>query len=258
MAAAMQLGGLATGRSPRGRFLSSSLPVVGPSWLAAAERAAVARIEALRRRLLASEETFETIDYGAGEPRLDLAAQEMAAGRRFRARVGEICATRSKSVEEGILLFRLVRLLRPQRCLELGSGLGVSTAFIAAALRLNRKGLLVSLEGCPELARMAQENLAGLGLRRAEIVNARFQDALPELLRSRHFDFAYIDGHHDREATQAYVGQLTATGTHDMAIVIDDIGWSAGMRQAWARIAESEQVAAAGSCNGFGLCFTRA
>jgi predicted O-methyltransferase YrrM len=258
MAAAMQLGGLATGRSPRGRFLSSSLPVVGASWLAAAERTAVARIEALRRSLLTSEETFETIDYGAGEPGLGLPAQEMAAGRRFRARVGEICATRSKSLEEGVLLFRLVRLLRPRRCLELGTGLGLSAAFIAAALRLNRKGLLVSLEGCPELARMARENLAALGLERAEVVSARFQDALPDLLRSRHFDFVYIDGHHDREATQAYVGQLAAAGAGDMAIVIDDIAWSAGMKEAWARIARSDLVAAAGSCNGFGLCFTKA
>jgi predicted O-methyltransferase YrrM len=252
----MGMGGLATGASPRGRLLSSSLPVIRSAWLAAAESEAVAKIEALRAELAASDAEIWTLDYGAGSPREALSAAQMAEGRGRRERIGDLCRKRSATREKCLFLFRIVRLLRPRRCLELGTSLGLSAAYIGSALRLNGAGSLISIEGCPRLAELAGENLRRLELENVSVVAGRFQDSLPALLAAEAFDFAYVDGHHDRDATLDYVERIAAAGAADMVIAIDDIDWSEGMREAWARIAQSPRISACGSYEGLGLCFT--
>lgn len=250
------MGGLAVGGSARGRLLSSSLPVFRSTWLAAAEGEVVARIEALRAELLACETEISTLDYGAGSPRATLTAEQMAEGRRRRARIGELCRMSSGTPEKGLFLFRLVRLLRPRSCLELGTCLGLSAAYIGSALALNGAGSLISVEGCPRLAELAGENLRRLALDRVTARTGRFQDVLPDLLAASDFDFAYVDGHHDRDATVGYVERIASAGPADMAIAVDDIDWSDGMREAWVQIARSPHVRACGSHEGLGLCFT--
>ena len=42
---------------------------------------------------------------------------------------------------------RLVRELRPHSCLELGTGVGVSAGYQAAAMELNGVGRLLTLDG---------------------------------------------------------------------------------------------------------------
>jgi predicted O-methyltransferase YrrM len=180
----------------------------------------------------------------------------MAAGRRSVERVADICQTSSKDLDEATLLFKLVRLLRPSRCLELGTCLGITAAYIGLALKLNGGGDLVSIEGCPSLARIASENIRALGLANVSVLNARFQDILAGLLTATSFDFAWVDGHHDYDALSSYFEQIASHGAEDTVIVIDDIGWSDGMRSAWHRLRCRPSVTACVTIGGFGLCFT--
>ncbi|GAC1436519.1 MAG: hypothetical protein NVS1B11_36610 [Terriglobales bacterium] len=50
------------------------------------------------------------------------------------------------SFEDGIILYGLVRALQPEYLIETGVAAGISTCFIGAALRENRKGHLFSIE----------------------------------------------------------------------------------------------------------------
>src|SRR5919201_4281833 len=66
------------------------------------------------------------------------------------------------------LLMRLVRELNPATAIELGTGLGVSASYQAAALDLNGSGRLYTVDGSPEFSRIAAREAAALGLSRVE------------------------------------------------------------------------------------------
>lgn len=176
------------------------------------------------------------------------------SGRVATERIADLCRIRSCPPSKAEVLFRLVRLLKPQRLLELGACLGVSAGYLASALVLNGSGSLVTVEGCPALAAWAARGLEGLGT--VTVETGRFDERLPEILARGPLDFAFLDGHHEREATLHYFDAIAAAAADDAAIVLDDIDWSAGMRKAWLALRQHVRVSAHTEIEGLGICFT--
>jgi predicted O-methyltransferase YrrM len=217
------------------------------------ERAVIEDIEAARARLEASNEPIETVDYGAG-PDGARTIEEMARGVPVTRNLGELCRTSSKPPEAARLLFRLVRERQPERCLELGTCLGISAAYQAAALDLNGRGSLTTLEGAPALGERARTLLDELGLgSRVEIRVGRFVDLLPDVLQGVRLDLAFVDGHHDEGATLDYFQQIAPAMNGGGVLVFDDIGWSDGMARAWRTIRSDAAVKKSSERLGFGL-----
>ncbi len=203
----------------------------------------ITRIEELRTRLNTAPQPLELIDYGAGSTDGHASAEEMYRGRAVKTTVAELSRSSSKPFLWAHLLFRLIREFQPERCLELGTCLGVSAAYQSAALKLNGKGELVTLEGADVLARMSAEHLRSLDLDNVHVVVGRFQDTLERVLEERGpFSYAFIDGHHDEQATLEYFDRIMPRLTEPSVIVFDDISWSDGMRRAWSKITSTEQV----------------
>lgn len=192
------------------------------------------RIEQLRELLTASRQAIQVEDFGAG---VSGNSGTSDVDRSLTRTVGEISRTSAISRSWGNLLFQIIRHARPERCLELGTSLGISASYIGAACSLNGCGSLETLEGAPAIAALAKKNLASLGLDMATVVPGRFQDTLDATLAHyRPVDFAFIDGHHDRDATLRYFGQIKPHLSDRAIVVFDDILWSRGMRQAWRKI----------------------
>ena len=118
-------------------------------------------IESRRESLLRAEGDLEFIDYGAGN--LSRTQDEMDVGVRSSASISHICSF-SKPPFWASILFKLVRNLRPTKCVELGSCVGISGAYQSAALKLNNVGELISLEGSPDIANIASETFSKLEL----------------------------------------------------------------------------------------------
>jgi predicted O-methyltransferase YrrM len=235
-----QIRQLADDPHPAARAVSEAVRAVVSDDFAAEERAAFVPIEALRRQLAESEEVIEVVDYGAGEATETRTAEEMSRGRTATTTIGAICRSASKPPRWARLLFALVRKLKPEQCLELGSSLGLSAAYQAAALQLNGFGKIDTLEGSPAVAERARATLEQLP---AVVTTGRFQDTLAPLLEQRpDIDFAFVDGHHDRDATIGYFEQLLPHLSPTGVLVFDDIAWSAGMAEAWSRIHSDRRV----------------
>lgn len=204
----------------------------------AEERAWFSRVEAMRTALSASSEPIELVDYGAGTPDATRTAEEMRRGVAYASSVGEICRRASKAPFWAKLLFALVREYRPQRAMELGTSLGVSASYQAAALALGpQPSSLFTLEGAPALAARAQRNIDSLGLASiARVVPGRFDQTMPSLLAGMRVEYAFIDGHHDEQATLDYFSMLKPRLSYGAVLVFDDIAWSPGMQRAWRTI----------------------
>jgi predicted O-methyltransferase YrrM len=95
--------------------------------------------------------------------------------------------------ELGRLLYMLAVTAKAKTIVEFGTSFGISTIYLAAALRDNGGGKLITVEMEPTKSARAQKHLAEAGL--AELVEFRVGDAL-ELLRDLKapVDFLLLDG----------------------------------------------------------------
>jgi hypothetical protein len=228
--------------APIARSVAKAFRAFLDTELSPAEKQRIEQIETLRRELARSSEALSVTDYGAGCSGERRSEADMQRGRLVTMTVAEACAS-SAPPFWCLLLFALVRQTAPRRCLELGTNLGISTAYLLAALQPHPVAELVTLEGSEAKADLARMNLTELGLQRFRIVIGRFQDTLAGVLRDLgDVSFAFIDGHHDEAATLHYFQTIKASAARDAVFVFDDIDWSEGMRRAWGRIREDPAV----------------
>jgi len=177
------------------RWLSklSQHPDPAAAKLAAAIRAAITQgfdgesehwieqIEAQRRDLAACVEPLISEELGEPGPFDDGVSVALACSH-------------SAVIQIALVLHALVREFRPETALELGTNIGLSAAYEAAAMAVNRHGRLVTLEVSPHRTARAKVLHKALQLAdRVTYVNGYFQDTLENTLESLPpIDFAFI------------------------------------------------------------------
>lgn len=191
---------------------------------------AYADIESIRAKLLLTEKKVNVLDLGAGSKR----------NNQDTKRIKDITKLSAKSPKYGQLLFRIVREYQPKTILEFGTSLGISTAYLALA---NKKSSVISMEGSPEIAKIASINLEKLGIANVAILNGEFNEQLKTALKQMpQLDLVFFDGNHQEKATIAYFERCLAHAHENSIFIFDDIYWSAGMKKAWKKIKEHPKV----------------
>lgn len=207
------------------------------------EKLWITRIESIRRNLDSSTEAIVVQDFGAGNSDRHLTREEMYKGRMVEKIIGDVSKKASKPYFWCILLFKLIRKYKPNSCIELGTCLGTSGAYQAAALEINGSGHLATFEGAETLAAIAETQFKQLSLKNVTIIRGRFQDKLQTYIEGKkQIDYAFIDGHHDYEATLEYFDQIIPFLSNNAIVIFDDISWSKGMKKAWRDIIKQEHV----------------
>ena len=218
------------------------------------EACCIAHIETLRARLKASEKKIAIRDYGAGTSLLGKGALQRRESVVRHAALATIVRY-SKPPLHALVLFKLIRHFHPRACLELGTCLGISSAYIGSALKLNGNGKLLTLEGAGSLAQLARRHFSELDLNNIGLIAGPFRKSLPAALkRMPELDFVFIDGHHDGRATLAYLDRIKPYLVSRAFLVFDDISWSPGMRRAWNQIRRQAGMVHAIDLGMFGMC----
>ena len=198
----------------------------------------ILRIEGERSKLLASSEPLAL----RGEPE-----GPYDAGMNVR----QACLA-SRRREDGVALFQLVAELRPERIIELGTNVGVSSAYMAAAQHESGRGSLITLEASPGRSRTARRMHESLGFSRVDYVLGLFDRTLESAL-TEPVDFAFIDGHHQYEPTLDYFDRIWRHSREGSVFVFDDIRWSLGMERAWNRLKTDPRLPVVVDLCGFGV-----
>ncbi|MEO6583683.1 MAG: class I SAM-dependent methyltransferase [Ferruginibacter sp.] len=188
-----------------------------------------ALIERRRKQLLADKRVVEIQDFGAGS----------LVTPTDKRTVSKIARFSLKSKKYAHLLFRMVRYYQPQNVVELGTSLGVSTAYLAAAT----KNSVYSIEGAPTIAKIASETITQIGLTNVHLSTGNFDEQLPFLLeKTDKIGFAFVDGNHRKVPTISYFQQLMQQADNETILVFDDIHWSVQMEEAWEFIKADDSV----------------
>lgn len=148
----------------------------------------------------------------------------------------------------GLFLQLCAEAAGARRVLELGSCVGISGAYLAAA---STRPEVVTIEASPELAKVAQSTIARFASE-AAVLQGMFEDRLPEALRGT-FGLTYVDGHHDGAATMRYVQAIAPHLEPGALIVLDDIRLYDEMADAWQTLRALPGVGAAVDVGRFGL-----
>jgi predicted O-methyltransferase YrrM len=204
-------------------------------------------IEILRQQLLRSSETIAVTDLGAGS--------RTSAGTLRR--VAHIARSAQKPVRYACLLHRLIARFRPATVVELGTSLGLTTAYLAdAAAPLGSR--VITFEGCPAIATKARQHLNELGHTNVTVVVGDIGDTLAQALRDVPApDFVFFDANHRYEPTIQYFSICLEKAHNDSVFVFDDIHWSSEMERAWQAIKVHPSVQVTVDLFGVGLVFFR-
>ena len=187
-------------------------------------------IESMRRALLRDDKTIEVQDFGAG-------SRTIATTKR---QVKKIASTSLKPKKYSQLLHRIVRYYKPSTVLEIGTSLGVTTAYLAKA---SPSANVITLEGAKEIASIAKTNFDSLGIDNIRQVIGNFDETLQGAVSGvQRIDLAFIDGNHRFQPTIAYFNTVLAKSGEDTIIILDDIYWSEEMEQAWQWVKEHERT----------------
>lgn len=187
-------------------------------------------VESLRKKLLLDRRVLEVDDHGAGS----------VATSSSQRTVASIAKTAAKPRKYGQLLFRMARFYRPSTILELGTSLGISTAYLSLGAPGAR---LITIEGAAAIAAIAEENMRQLSLQNVRLVQGNFDDCLGDTLRELQLvDLAFVDGNHRYEPTMRYFHQILQHTHNDSILIFDDIHWSREMEDAWEAVRDDPRV----------------
>jgi len=203
------------------------------------------QIEALRNRWQKDESIIERKDFGAGSIQSEkITSQKIST-----------IAKRSLSYPyQGRCLARLVLSENPDLILELGTSLGISTAYFQSGAS---KAKVITVEGDPELAKLAAQTFEDLSMTNIQVVVSTFEDFLKNNPDDSKIDIVFLDGNHQSGALIHYYEKLKTSFTPRTIVIIDDIYWSADMHDGWKKLINMPEVTQSVDCFQFGVLFFR-
>lgn len=200
-------------------------------------------IEKLRLSFMNNYQKIDVTDFGAGS-HLNSSPQKTLSS------LAKISSTPRKEAQ---LLFKLINHFDCKNIIELGTCLGFTTLYLQKA---NTKSNIFTFEGCPNVAKIAQENFNALEAKNINIIVGNINNTLPEKLKTiTTIDFLFLDANHRYQATLDYF-ELCLPKLHKNSIVVlDDIHWSADMEKAWQEIIKRKEITISIDLFGLGLLF---
>jgi len=205
------------------------------------------KIESERKRLLSCNEPYYDGSLGEGGlyDHKDIS-------------IKEACLS-SISPKKGLLLFFLTNAMKPQNVIELGTNVGISSAYIGAALKVNRQNSkITTLDASPYRQRLAKGLHHNLHIDNVSYIEGLFSNTLSTTLaKIGSIDLAFIDGYHQYQPTLDYFEEIMKYSSPSIAFIFDDIRWSDGMKKAWSRIQSDERIGLVVDLYSVGICTRR-
>jgi len=202
-------------------------------------------IEQYRKQLLQDKGMVNVWDRGAG-------SRQSVDNMRSIKQIAKVAL---KPKKYSLLLHKIIANYKPDEILEMGTSLGITTCYLAAA---NKHAKVVTMEGAPSVAIIAKKTFSTLGYTNVNIMEGDFDETLPAYLKSvDQLGIVYVDGNHRYAPTINYFKQLLEKANDQSILIFDDIHWSEEMEKAWEEIKQHSHVTLTIDLFFIGLVFVR-
>ncbi|MCO5231353.1 MAG: class I SAM-dependent methyltransferase [Chitinophagales bacterium] len=202
-------------------------------------------IEQRRSELLKNNSYIHVTDLGAG-------AQKWGTTQRQVSTIAKNSLKRKKYAQ---LINKLVNHFQPKTSLEFGTSLGITTSYLAQGFP---DGRVVTIEGCPNIAKIASETFANTQSKNITQYTGNFDDVLDKVFEQFPvFDLIFIDGNHAYSPTVAYFEKCLNHCNNNSIFIFDDIHWSQDMEKAWNEIITHPKVSISIDIYEMGIVFIR-
>lgn len=198
------------------------------------------KIHAIRWKLNNDKSIIPRNDFGTGAKNSSVA-------------VNKFYKKSSVNHKYGKLLYSLSHYFNPETILELGTAFGVSTLYLSHG---NPESKIVTIEGCPETAKIAQQNFDLLKQSQITLVNGKIDEILPlTFFDLGKLDMVYFDGNHAYKPVMDYFEKCLSYAHENSVFIFDDIHWSSEMMKAWEEIKINPKVTISIDIYRLGLIF---
>ena len=198
----------------------------------------------IKQELLGNRKRITVTDFGAGSKVFKNNVREVS-------QIVKIAGISSKKAK---LLIKIVSYFKPKNILEIGTSLGLGTSAIKIA---HKDSSIITLEGCTETSKIAQELFNKNNFNSVKIINGDFSKTLSTITQNKQFDFIYFDGNHTKQATLNYFKQSLHSINNESIFIFDDIYWNPEMQEAWLEIKNHSKVTITVDLFYFGIVFFR-
>jgi predicted O-methyltransferase YrrM len=181
-------------------------------------------IEQERKKLIASNEVISFTDFGK-------------KGETTQKAISTIAKWSLKPKKYAQLLAKTVEYSNAKSVLEIGTSLGITTAYMGSSPLVK----ITTLEGDSTVASKAEKIWHLLKLDNISCIKGSFDETIPTLAQQE-YDIIYIDGNHKLAPTLAYFDLLQSFSHSDTLFIFDDIHYSPEMEEAWKSIKKNPRV----------------
>ncbi len=180
--------------------------------------------ESERRRLKRSKQILNFVDFGK-------------SGILLQKAVSDIAKHSLKPPKYAKLLCKIVAHQKAKNVLELGTSLGITTAYLA----YNKETNVTTLEGDPSVVRIAETVWNQLGLTNIRSIIGPFEKTLDKVI-TKQYDIIYIDGNHRLAPTLRNFDKLLQASHSKTLFIFDDIHYSEEMEKAWRCLQADDRI----------------
>lgn len=202
------------------------------------------KFKEFQNSLLTNNQFINVIDFGAG-------SKVFKSNHRKISAIAKNAGVTNKKAK---MLLKIMEYFKPQQILEIGTSLGLSTSCLSIG---NQEAQIITLEGCPQTAKIAQKQFDKFNFKNISITIGDFNDTLQKTLSNQQFDLIYFDGNHTKEATLHYFNECLATVHNDTIFIFDDIHWNKDMTEAWNNIKNDDNTTVSIDIFYWGITFFR-
>ena len=204
-------------------------------------------IKARRKDLLKDRSRIKVEDRGEGSKKRSGEVRE----------VRHIAKTTPVKPKYGRFLTRMAGWYKPDYIVELGTGMGLSSAYLAGGCP---DCILYTIEGSKSIHEMARQTMGAVRLDNAVLIHGLFADKLSSVMteiEGCNSLLVFIDGDHCGERVLGYVETLLSGSFENLVIILDDIYWSASMTSAWKAFIHRPEIAVSIDLFQFGILFIK-
>jgi len=157
------------------------------------------------------------------------------SGQKKQVNLRKFAKNSASSHQFSYFLVKLIDHLGYETVLETGTCTGVNTAYLITS----KASKVITLEGSPEIAKIAQLNFDRFMMGKVKLEEGTVRERFETLLAETKPDLIFLDADHRSETIKFYLEAIKKIHPKVSCIIIHDIHWSADMEQAWERVIQN-------------------